>query len=249
MSRDFSKWRPIRTAVAILYAGVFAAALTLPARAAHAKTIRTNEVTIENAPDWLKQPRVEKVTDHIQMHMEWTTRRTPVVFYASAKDYTNAQKLGPLAIAVTQHDAYGARILLGPHVNEKNFDEVFGHELVHVIVFQKYKDAIPKWLEEGLANYLSTKEKINYGWMAKQPFPKDVHDLAHPFNGSAARIDYRYKASQAFAEMLDKKCGLQMLINLSVQRKMEDYMRRTCEIKDLNAAFHEWVMKKAKGAA
>jgi hypothetical protein len=56
---------------------------------------------------------------------------------------------------------------------------------------------------------------------------------------------YRYKASQAFAEMLAGKCDLQNLIRLSVERKMEDYMATYCEIKDLNQAFRDWVKKKA----
>ena len=72
--------------------------------------------------------------------------------------------------------------------------------------------------------------------------------MAHPFSGAAADVRYRYKASQAFAEMLAKKCDLEELIRLSVTRKMEDYMKSYCEIKDLNAAFHDWVKKKALGS-
>jgi hypothetical protein len=139
-----------------------------------------------------------------------------------------------------------ASVHLGPDVNDKNFDDVFGHEMVHVIVFQKYKDSIPKWLEEGLANHLAKRGNVDYKWLAKQPFPDDVREMAHPFKGSAALISYRYMASQAFAEMLQKKCELENLIRLSVQRKMEDYMRTYCEIKDLNVAFRDWVKKKAQ---
>src|SRR5690606_14376126 len=109
----------------------------------------------------------------------------------------------------------------------------------------KYKSAIPKWLEEGLANHLSRAKKVDYRWLASQPFPEDVRDLAHPFKGDASQVSYRYKASQAFAEMLDKKCDLQNLIRLSVERNMEDYIRRYCEIPDLNLAFREWVKKQA----
>src|SRR5690606_18961288 len=102
-----------------------------------------------------------------------------------------------------------------------------------------------KWLEEGLANHLSKMQPVDYKWLAQQPFPNDVRELAHPFKGDATLVSYRYKASQAFAEMLNKKCDLQNLIRLSVQRKMEDYMRTYCEIKDLNKAFQDWVKKKA----
>lgn len=210
-----------------------------------AKDIVTNEVVVHDAPDWLKQPRVEKVIDHVQMHLEWTIRKINVNWYPTQEAYDKVQNLGPLSLAVTKYDGGTASVHIGPKVNEKNFDETFGHELVHVIVFQKYKGAIPKWLEEGLANHFSRTEKVDYKSLAKHPFPDDVHNLAHPFSGSAEDIVYRYQASQAFAEMLAKKCDLEELIRLSVTRKMEDYMRTYCEIKDLNAAFHEWVKKKA----
>jgi hypothetical protein len=180
------------------------------------------------------------------MHLEWTIRKIGVSWHSTEADYEKVQSFGPQSLAVTKYGDQ-ASIDIGPQVTDSNFDEVFGHELVHVIVFQKYKGAIPKWLEEGLANYFSASGKVDYAWLAKQPFPADVHELAHPFHGSASEVSYRYKASQAFADMLAKKCDLEELIRLSVTRKMEDYMRTYCEITDLNAAFRKWVQDKAKG--
>lgn len=159
---------------------------------------------------------------------------------------------GPLARAITKINGSQVTLHFGPQVNTENFDQVLAHELVHVIVHQKYKDAIPKWLEEGLANHLANNKKVDYAWLARQPFPKDVKDLADPFatttklGNSPAKVRYRYIASQAFAEMLQKQCNLETLIRLSVQRKMEDYMRTYCEITDLNKAFRKWVKRKAK---
>lgn len=207
--------------------------------------IVTNEVTMSNAPEWLKQPRVEKVTDHIQMHLKPTGQKTSVIWYKTEADYDKAVSYGAASLAVTKYDGDKASIHIGPQVNASNFDEVFGHELVHVILFQRYKGSVPKWLEEGLANYFSRTEKPDYKWLARQPFPNDVHELAHPFSGSPSQIQYRYKASQAFCEMLAKKCDLEVLINISETRKMEDYMRTYCEIQDLNAAFRDWVKKQA----
>jgi hypothetical protein len=209
------------------------------------KEITTNAVEMTDAPDWLKTPRVEKVTDHIQNILEWSTHKINVHWYTTQAEFEKVHTFGPLVLAITKHDATTATMYIGPQVNEKNFDEVFGHELVHVIVFQKYKDSIPKWLEEGLANHFSRTEKVDYKWLAQQPFPDDVHNLAHPFNGSSSDILYRYRASQAFAEMLAKKCDLEVLIRLSITRKMEDFMKTYCEINDLNAAFRDWVKKKA----
>ncbi len=59
-------------------------------------------------------------------------------------------------------------------------------------------------------------------------------------------VHFRYKASQALAEMLDKKCGLEKLIHMSLERNMEDYFKTYCEIDDLNQAFRAWIEKKSK---
>lgn len=212
---------------------------------ADAKDITTNEVKMTNAPEWVRQPRIERITDRIQTKLEWSTRRVGVHWYKTQDDFDRVHKYGAMATAVTKHLNGTSTIHLGPNVTDRNFDEIFGHELVHVIVFQKYKGAIPKWLEEGLANHLSSRGKVNYRWLAAQPFPNDVRELAHPFQGTASGVLYRYKASQAFAEMLDGKCDLENLIRLSVERKMEDYMSTYCEIKDLNQAFRDWVRKRS----
>jgi hypothetical protein len=208
--------------------------------------ISTNEVSVKKPPSWLKRNRMEKVIHRIQTRLEWSTRKVPMDFYSSAAEFERVHGLGAQALAVTKIENGKASIHMGPLVNDGNFDAVFGHELVHVISFQKYKGAIPPWLEEGLANHLSHTEKVNYKWLSKQPPIEDVHQLAHPFSGSAATINYRYKASQAFAEMLDKKCDLQNLIRLSVGRKMENYMHTYCGIDDLNQAFKAWVAERAK---
>lgn len=211
-----------------------------------ANVLKTNEVIIENAPDWLKSPRVEKVTQRIQHKLEWATRRVNVIWFTSNHDYQRAHSLGPSAIAVTKYSNGQASILLGPNVTTQNFDAIFGHELVHVIIYQKYKTAIPKWFEEGLANHLANMGSVDYYWLSQQPEIDDVKNLAHPQSGSSDRVTYRYKASQALAEMLDKKCKLDNLIRLSVERKMEDYIVSYCQIKDLNQSFKDWVKLKSK---
>src|SRR4051812_9028269 len=100
---------------------------------ATAKEITTNEVVISNAPAWLKQPRVERVTDHIQNKLEWSIRKINVYYFSSEIEYEKAQTLGPMALAVTKSANDKSTMYLGPRVSNENFDEVFGHELVHVI--------------------------------------------------------------------------------------------------------------------
>lgn len=213
---------------------------------AQAKDIDTNGVKMSNAPEWLTTSRVDKVIERIQGKLEWSIRKVNVYWYKTEEDFDKAQSFGALATAVTRKENGIITVHMGPTVSTSDFEEVFGHELVHVIVGQKYGESIPKWLEEGLANHLAKRGNVDYKWLAKQPFPDDVLQLAHPMKGSAAMVSYRYKASQALAEMLDKKCDLSNLIRLSVQRKMENYIQTYCQIKDLNSAFHDWVKNKGK---
>lgn len=216
--------------------------------AAQGADIRTNELTLRSPPAWVKRTTVEKVTDSIQMKLEWRIRRIEVFWHSSPASFSAAQNLGAQAVAVTKIANETATVHMGPQVTLQNYEQILSHELVHVIIFQKYKNSIPKWLEEGLANHLSKRAAVNYQWLTTQKFPADISELAHPFKGTKDRITYSYMASQAFAEMLNKKCDLQNLIRLSVERKMEDYIKRTCQITDMNKAFRDWVLSKTSKA-
>lgn len=218
----------------------------LPKQITKTKRIFTNAVIMDNAPSWLTTPRVEKLTQHIENKLEWSTRRIHAYWYYKESDFQKVHHSTGLITAFTLKKPPNASMYLGPRVTIQNFDQIFSHEMVHIIAFQKYKSSIPAWLEEGLANHLSKRRSIDYKWLAKHKFPKDVTQMIHPLHGSKNEIFYHYAASQALAEMLDKKCGLENLIRLSVQRKMENYIETYCEIKDLNQEFKKWVLKKSK---
>ena len=209
-----------------------------------AKEITTNAVYMHNAPQWLSRVRVDKITDRIQMHMEWTIRRIHVYWHHSQEDFAKHHSFGPRARAITSKSQNTIR--LGPQLNNKNFDQIFAHELVHGISFQKYKGVIPLWLEEGLANYFAKKKRVNYKWLAQQTFPKDVRQMVHKASTSRKKAQYHYIASQALAEMLAKKCDLNNLLRLSVERNMDTYIRNYCEISDLNTTFRKWVRAQSK---
>lgn len=221
--------------------------LLLFAPFAQAKEIKTNAVTMNSAPEWLKRTRVEKITRRIQRELEWTVRRVNVKWFTNQESFQASHNLGPAPRAVTFRS--NQSIHLGPKVNNENFDQIFAHELVHVISFQKYKESIPKWLEEGLANHLARKKKVDYAWLSKQPIPSDVRSMTHPLKGTREQAIYNYISSQALAEMLDKKCKLERLLQLSVERDMNTYIDTYCEIDDLTAEYEKWVKKKAKVAA
>lgn len=208
-----------------------------------AKEILTNSSLFQNPPPWLTSTRINRIADHIQSKMEWSIRRTNVIWFTDEISFQNAHKLGPVPIAVTNKTIN--TIYLGPKVGEKNFDQVFGHELVHIISFQKYKESIPKWLEEGFANHLSKSTQVDYTWLKQQKIPQDARTLIHPLNGSITDIKTHYVASQALVEMLANKCDLNNLMRMSVGRNMETYIKNMCQINDLNKSFEDWILKKS----
>jgi hypothetical protein len=206
-----------------------------------AAQILTNNIHIASAPAWLTESRVDKVVSHIQETLEWDIRRIEVYFYTDQAAFQRMHGGGPWVEALFKHQ--DSTIHLGPNVTTGDFDAVFGHELVHVILYQKYKGAIPDWLEEGLANFLAQKGTVDYRWLAKQPF-QDVTSLGHPFNH---QVDphYHYQASQAIAEMVNAKCDLHDLLQMAVGSSFQLYLANICGITDVNAAFRSWIAQKA----
>ena len=105
---------------------------------------------------------MNKVVDKIQTMLEWDIRKHRAVA-SDEKDFEKAHGLpvagdGSTILAVTIKPAN--TIHIGPNVRESNFDGVLGHELGHVIMYQKYKTAIPSWIEEGLANYAAKTRRL-----------------------------------------------------------------------------------------
>lgn len=215
--------------------------LVLFAISASAEELLTNCAYFKNAPKWLNLSRVNKVAEPIENLMEWSIRRVEVTWYQDQATFERAHSLGPAALAVSLRGQN--KILLGPRVNESNFNQIFGHELVHTISAQKYKQAIPSWLEEGIANYISKNGTVNYKVLANFEF-KDVSELSHPIAGNPSMIHVRYQASQALTEMIASKCEFRNLLRLSVGRKMQDYLENICRISDINTSFKAWLKSK-----
>lgn len=223
------------------------ALLSLLSLPVHAEELLTNSAVMADPPKWVSSTRINRIADDVQSTLEWTIRRVRVIWHKDQAAFEKVHGLGALPRAVA--DKKANTIHLGPNVNEKNFDQSFGHELVHIIAYQKYKQAIPAWLEEGLANDLVKNGKVDYAWLATQELPGDVRTLTHPFSGGDAKVRFHYQASQALAEMLKAKCDFRNLLRLSVGEKMEPYIDTFCGIKDLSGTFRTWVQTKAKSSS
>jgi hypothetical protein len=205
-----------------------------------ATEIQTNAVHIQDAPTWLKTPRVERVVDRIQNRLEWDIRKVQVLWFKDEQAFRAAHRMDSSVLAVSQKKEN--QILLGPRVTDAEFDSVFGHELVHIILHQKFHDSIPGWLEEGLANFLALRRAVDYSELAAQPQP-DLRTLVHPFRNTPSGARYHYLASTAVAAMIASRCDLEDLLQLSVGRNFETYLTTTCGITDLNRDFKDWVRR------
>jgi hypothetical protein len=211
---------------------------------AFAAIITTNAFLMQNAPNWVSEPRLVKVQNRIEQKLEWSTRRVTVTFYTSPAEFQNKLGLSDGSIlAFTKKSDQSIHI--GPSVNSKNFDEVLGHELTHVILSQKYKSHIPAWLEEGLANWAAGVNALDKVWLRSQKLPT-VLALAHPLKSQSTQdMRLKYMSSLALVKFLERKCpSMRELLNLSLKGKLEDHIPTFCQIKNLQSDFETFVSKR-----
>ena len=217
--------------------------------AAGTHPIDTNVAHADSAPAWVTGSRIDTIEDKVADKLGGADfRKIRLAFYTDQAAFRRAHGFDDTVLAFTIKPENSVSI--GPRVTTADFDPVFGHELVHVILYQKYKGAVPGWLEEGLANYLVKYGRVDYAWLATRP-DRDVTSLAHPFGGGGGRVwpggaRYAYQASQALMEMIATHCEVTALVGMSVGKKLEDYLPTMCGIDDLNAEFRKWVARKAR---
>jgi len=216
--------------------------LLVSSRPLSSKEIITNNIHFIEAPEWITSSTVERVTGRVQNFLEWDIRRIKVRYHANDSTYQREHQLNFQSNAFFRRS--DSTVHLSSRVTRENFEAIFGHELVHVIFFQKYREAIPKWLEEGLANHIGRTANVDYAWLSQQPLG-DVTRLTHP-DKDATGSRYHYLASTALIEMISNRCSLTELLRLSVGAKLTTYLGTYCEIKDINASFRDWVSKKSK---
>ncbi len=196
-------------------------------------------VTFQTSPPWFEARQATRVIDRIQSKLEWDLRKTTVIFNSDEAAFARGHEYGPTVVAYTRKS--DSTVLMGPKVTKENFEGVFGHELGHVIVGQKYKQAIPAWLEEGLVNYVARHGKVDYAALKNQKLPP-VESLSHPFKGSVD-ASLHYQLSTATMEFLAAKCSFADLLQLSVGKKLENFLSTYCEVSNLNHQLAEWIAR------
>jgi hypothetical protein len=208
-----------------------------------AESIRTNSVVFESAPSWVTESMIERTVSGIEDKLEWDIRKIKAVWVSDLKEFDKKHGYGPSVTAFSLKSEN--TIYVSSRVDAQSFEGTFGHELVHVVLFQKYKTAIPKWIEEGFANYFSRHKKANYSELKKIKLP-DIKLMQHPFKNRVQGLSHEhyYMVSLALTEMLAAKCDLQDLVQLSVGKNLENYIQKTCGIADLQQEFARWVQSR-----
>lgn len=204
-------------------------------------SFRTNCCEVTNAPKWLTSYKLSDIAAKMEREMGWSIRRVKVIFHETDASFNGAANLNFSANAFFSPSRQ--TIEFKPQRDLDSFTPTFRHELSHVISNQKFKGGIPSWLEEGFANYLGSKRKVDYKWLAAQNLP-DASGLSHPQSDSTGS-QMHYQLSTATVEMIAKRCNLKDLLMLTTGSKLTNYLETFCKIKDINAAVREWVKSKA----
>lgn len=208
---------------------------------AFSKTIQVNQVTFFDAPKWLTNEEVQSCVQKVENTLEWDLRKISVFYYSDSSEFNKKNNFKfPIDALFKKSDQ---SIHISPKVNKTQFKRVFSHELVHAIFFQKYRNAIPVWLEEGLANTLSDYPSPDYRWLNLQSWPP-VSTLGH-VNDRLANARTYYSVSTGLIEMIKAKCNLHDLLKLTVGSKLTHYLKTFCGIEDTDKDFRKWVAEKA----
>lgn len=220
-----------------------------------AASFRVGMIQFDSPPDWVEAKQTQKTIDRIEHALEWDIRKTRVEFIPSETDFRRLFGFDSeiLAFAKTPIETEiksSAVITVGPQVRKANWDKILGHELVHVIIGQKFKTSIPDWLEEGLANYFGKNEVVDYTWLSAQPLPA-IEKLGHPVTATSENgglpAHFYYQASQALVELLDTKCGgADQLLQLALGKSVKIYLSSLCGIEDLHRELRAWIDRKAR---
>jgi len=230
-------------------AGVFIFFSPLNVFALSTGSLTLNELRLNQNPYHVSRKQLVEVVRRVSKWLEWDIRQVEVFWHQNQAAFLRTHSLGPSVVAVTLKEKN--QIHLGPKVNKENLPRILGHELVHVVLYQKYKSAIPIWLEEGLANFISGYGKVDYRKIQKEKMPIDIRKMGHPFitqvqaeSGAQISSAMQYQLSTALIEMLASRCDLHDLLQLSVGENLERYLGTFCEISDLNIEFRAWIQKK-----
>src|SRR5256885_2148215 len=132
--------------------------LSLWAKAAEIDTNQAHFAT--PTPPWLTSARVNQAVDPVQRFLEWDIRKVTIYWYTDPVAFQKVHGFDSSVLAFARRQDNSIHV--GPRVDVVTFGGVFGHEMAHIILFQKFKDAVPKWLEEGLANYAGKHGSVDY---------------------------------------------------------------------------------------
>ena len=133
-------------------------------------------------------------------------------------------------------------------------DNSLGHEIVHLVMHRYYPDSIPRWLDEGFAQYVSKNAHASYqrarGYLARPHAPSvaatELFPLAElatmDYPADSARVGVFYEESERLVRFLvatDKGSFLKLLDALARHQPFETAVMRSFSSKFTSVASME----------
>jgi hypothetical protein len=132
-------------------------------------------------------------------------------------------------------------------------DNTLGHEIVHLVMHRYYPDSLPRWLDEGLAQFISKAAHASYqrarGYIAKPHSNAIATDDLIPLNRLVAftevpsdRVETFYDESEKLVRFLatsDKRSFLGFLDALARHQPFETALARSYSASFGNATMLE----------
>ncbi len=202
------------------------------------KEVKTPYVVILCSPslEGLSKKSVEiylSVKKSLEKDMGWQIRFVPVMVFVKDGKRFNEMAKNPYFTAFA---IPGKKVMVfnwsKMRDNPVSFESTMKHELCHLFIHSYItKTKIPRWLDEGIAQWVSSgiSELLNYGTgdnfktaIIKDNIP-ELKDIAWFFPDDKAGLDTAYGASRSFINFIADKYGKKKLLQiLDYMHKGED---------------------------
>ncbi len=212
-----------------------------------AAALITNSLEIQNPPNWLKTNAINRVAARIENKLEWSPKRISARFYATENAFVAAHGY-PQSPILAFYRSSTKEIHFGPRVTVENIEKVLAHEMAHAVLAQKYSTRLPKWLEEGLANWAAKNDGVKWRVLAQSKNRLDPRSIHHPIKAADfTDTQLQYQVSMAFVHFLQRKCpSFRELLNLSLKSKLEAFLPTYCGIHDAQKEFWAFVDRQSR---
>ncbi|MEP6809989.1 MAG: hypothetical protein ABI992_07080 [Chthoniobacterales bacterium] len=180
------------------------------------------------------------VVKELQREPPVADTKSHIYIFERPEDWEQFQKVGGLEPWTGGIHSQGS-LFMPRSTSSRSSDNTLGHEITHLIMHRFYPDGIPRWLDEGFAQYTSKNSHASYqrarGYLSKpqsQPVAmaalfrlSSLATMNYPTN--AALVEVFYDESERLVRFLvatDKPSFLAFLDALSRHQPFETALQR-----------------------